>query len=104
MLTQRCSHPRQRNKTLQMHKISFQHVIGISKDTVRQEVLLKTHRKKMQKYRTQNTVLWWSFSLTLFEKSSFLVSCENFHTIHNVQDQKIKVLKVFLLKIIGKNS
>lgn len=87
-----------------MHKISFQHVIGISKDTVRQEVLLKTHRKKMQKYRTQNTVLWWSFSLTLFEKSSFLVCSENFHTIHNVQDQKIKVLKVFLLKIIGKNS
>lgn len=36
-----------------MHKISFQHVIGISKDTVRQEVLLKTHRKKNAKI--QNT-------------------------------------------------
>lgn len=65
-----------------MHKISFQQVTGISKNAVRQEVLLKKEEKKLQKYRTQNTVLW-SFSLTLFEKSSFLVSCENFHTIHN---------------------
>ena len=59
MFTGICSHPRQRPNILQMQNISFQRVLGISKDVVREEKrkrleLLKRPRKKMAKIQNAN--------------------------------------------------
>lgn len=110
VLTQICSHPRQRPKFLQIQNISFQRVLGISKGVVREEEtkgleLSKRPRKKMAKLQNTKIQYCGATSLSHDLRDAFFFFFEVFHNIcnlKNVEFQEFEVLKFVLLKMLTK--